>query len=46
MVINLAYSQSVPDRPLLAPMYRWPGLEDPVGSVTYYKIGIWYELVF
>jgi hypothetical protein len=35
MVINLAYSQSVPDRPLLAPIYRWPGLMEPVGSDTY-----------
>jgi hypothetical protein len=37
VVINLAYSQSVPDRPLLAPIYRWPGLKEPVGSDTYYK---------
>jgi hypothetical protein len=26
----LAQSRCVPDRPLLAPIYRWPGLEDPV----------------
>jgi hypothetical protein len=45
-VVNLAYSQSVPDRPLLAPIYRWSGLEDPVGSITYYNIGIQHELVF
>jgi hypothetical protein len=45
VVINLAYSQSVPYRPLLAPIYRWPSLEDMVGFVTYYNIGIRYELV-
>jgi hypothetical protein len=27
VLINLAYFQSVPDRPLLAPIYRWPGLK-------------------
>jgi hypothetical protein len=45
MVINLAYSQFVPDRPLLTPIYRWLGLEDLVRFVTYYNIGIQYELV-
>jgi hypothetical protein len=40
MVINLDYSQSVPDRPLLAPIYRWPGLKEPVGSDTYYNVYI------
>jgi hypothetical protein len=45
MVVNLAYSQSVPDRPLLAPIYRWPGLKEPVGSDTYYNIGIRHGLV-
>jgi hypothetical protein len=40
MVVNLAYSQSVPDRPLLAPIYRWPGLKEPVRSDTYYNIDI------
>jgi hypothetical protein len=40
MVVNLAYSQSVPDRPLLAPIYRWLGLKDPIGSDTYYNIDI------
>jgi hypothetical protein len=45
-MINLAYSQSDLDHPLLAHIYRWPGLEDPVGSVTYYNIGILYELIF
>jgi hypothetical protein len=40
VVVNLAYSQSVPDRPLLAPIYRWPGLKEPVGSKTYYNVCI------
>jgi hypothetical protein len=40
VVVNLAYSQSVPDRPLLAPIYRWPGLKEPIGFDTYYNIGI------
>jgi hypothetical protein len=34
VVLNLAQSQSVPSRPLLAPIYRWPGLKDPVGFNT------------
>jgi hypothetical protein len=46
MVINLAYSRSIPDRPLLAPIYRWPGLEEPVGSDTYYNVCIRHGLVF
>jgi hypothetical protein len=29
-----ARSQCVPGRPLLAPIYRWPGLEEPVGFDT------------
>jgi hypothetical protein len=33
MMVNLAYSQSVPDRPLLAPIYRWPGLKKPAGPI-------------
>jgi hypothetical protein len=45
VVINLAYSQSVPDRPLLAPIYRWPGLKEPVGSDTYYNVCIRHGLV-
>jgi hypothetical protein len=40
VVVNLAYSQSVPDRPLLAPIYRWPCLKGPVGSDTYYNTDI------
>jgi hypothetical protein len=46
MVVDLAYFQSVPDRPLLAPIYRWPGLKEPEGSDTYYNIDIRHELVF
>jgi hypothetical protein len=46
VVVNLACSQSVPDRPLLAPIYRWPGLKETVGSDTYYNIGIQHGLVF
>jgi hypothetical protein len=30
----LAQSPCVPGRPLLAPIYRWPGLEDPFGFDT------------
>jgi hypothetical protein len=45
LVVNLAYSQSVPDRPLLAPIYRWPGLKEPVGSDTYYNIYIRHGLI-
>jgi hypothetical protein len=44
--VNLGYFQSVPHRPLLAPIYRWPGLEDRVGSDTDYNIDIRHELVF
>jgi hypothetical protein len=42
MVVNLAYSQSVPDRPLLDPIYRWPGLKEPIEFNTYYSIRIRY----
>jgi hypothetical protein len=45
MVVNLARFQSVPHRPLLAPLYRWPGLKEQDGSDTYYNIGIRHELV-
>jgi hypothetical protein len=38
--IQLAQSQSVPGRPLLAPIYRWPGLEDPVGFNTNFNVCI------
>jgi hypothetical protein len=44
-VVNLAYSQSVPDRPLLSPIYRCLGLKEPVGSDTYYNVCIRHELV-
>jgi hypothetical protein len=40
MVVDLAYSQSIPDRPLLAPVYRWPGLKVREGSDTDYNIDI------
>jgi hypothetical protein len=46
VVVDLAYSQSVLGRPLLPPIYRWPGLKEPVGFDTYYNIGIRHELVF
>jgi hypothetical protein len=29
-----ARSQCVPGWPLMAPIYRWPGLEEPVGFDT------------
>jgi hypothetical protein len=45
VVINLAYSQSVPDRPLLSSIYRWSGLKEPVESDTYYNIDIRHGLV-
>jgi hypothetical protein len=45
MVVNLAYSQSVPDRSLLAPICRWLGLKEPVGSDTYYNIDIGHILI-
>jgi hypothetical protein len=43
---QLAQSQSVPGRSLLAPIYRWLGLKDPVGFNTNYNIRIQYQLVF
>jgi hypothetical protein len=43
---QLAYSQSVPGRPLLAPIYRWPGLKDPIRFDTNYSVCIRYHLVF
>jgi hypothetical protein len=46
MVVNLAYSQSVPGRPLLAPIYRWPGLKEPVGFDTYYSVCILTMTIF
>jgi hypothetical protein len=43
---QLAQSQSVLGRPLLAPLYRWPGLKNPVGFNTNYNVRIWYHLIF
>jgi hypothetical protein len=43
--INLACFQSVPYCPLLAPIYRWPGLKDREESDTNYNINIRHELV-
>jgi hypothetical protein len=37
---QLAQSQFVPGRPLLAPIYRWPGLEDLVEFNTIYNVRI------
>jgi hypothetical protein len=37
---QLAQSQYDPGRPLLAPIYRWPGLEDRVGFNTNYNVCI------
>jgi hypothetical protein len=44
--VNLACFQSVPHRPLLAPIYRWPGLKEREGSDTDYNIDIQHELIF
>jgi hypothetical protein len=44
--IQLAQSQSVPSRPLLAPIYRRPGLKDPIGFNTNYSVRIRYHLIF
>jgi hypothetical protein len=43
---QLAQSQSVPGLPLLAPIYRWPGLKDPVGFNKNYSIRIRYQLIY
>jgi hypothetical protein len=43
---NLACFQYVPYRPLLAPIYRWPGLKDREGSDIDYSIDIRHELVY
>jgi hypothetical protein len=43
--VNLACFQYVPHRPLLAPIYRWPGLKDREWSGMYYNIGIQHEFV-
>jgi hypothetical protein len=44
--VNLACFQFVPLRPLLSPIYRWPGLKDREGSDTDYNIDIRHKLVF
>jgi hypothetical protein len=44
--VNLACFQFIPNRPLLARIYRWPGLKDRDGSDTDYNIVIRHELVF
>jgi hypothetical protein len=43
---RLAQSQSIPGRPLLAPIYRWPGLKDPFRFNTNYNVCIRYQLAF
>jgi hypothetical protein len=43
---QLAQSKSDPGRPLLAPIYRWLGLEDPVGFNTNYSVCIRCHLTF
>jgi hypothetical protein len=43
---QLAQSQSVPGHPLLAHIYRWPGLKDPVGFNTNYNVRIRGDIVF
>jgi hypothetical protein len=43
---QLAQSQSVPGRLLLAPIYRWSGLKEPVEFNTNYNVCIRCHLVF
>jgi hypothetical protein len=43
---QLVQSQSIPGQPLLTPLYRWIGLEDPVEFNTYYNVCIRYHLIF
>jgi hypothetical protein len=43
---QLAQSQSVPGRPLLAPLYRWSGLKDLIGFNTNCNVCIQCHLVF
>jgi hypothetical protein len=40
---QLAQSQSAPGRPLLAPLYGWPGIKDPVMFNTNYNVCIRYQ---
>jgi hypothetical protein len=50
VVLNLAQSQSVPGRTLLAPIYSWPGLKDLVGFniniVSIYDINSYFDYVY
>jgi hypothetical protein len=39
-VTQLAQLQSIPGRSLLAPIYRWPGLKNPVGFIKNYNVCI------
>jgi hypothetical protein len=41
-----AQSQSIPGRPLLAPIYRWLGFKDSIGFNKNYSVRIQYQLVF
>jgi hypothetical protein len=43
---QLSQSQSVPGQTLLAHLYRWPGLEEPIGFNTNYNDCIRCHLVF
>jgi hypothetical protein len=47
---QLAQSQSVPGRPLLPPLYMWPGLEDPVGlntnTMSIYDINSYFDYIY
>jgi hypothetical protein len=43
---GIQLAQSVPGRPLLAPIYRCPGLNEPVGFNTNYSVRIRYHLIF
>jgi hypothetical protein len=43
---QLSQSQSVPGQPLLAPLYRWLGIEGPVGFNTNYNVCIRCHLIF
>jgi hypothetical protein len=40
---QLAQSLSIPGRPLLAPLHRWPGLEEPIGFNTNYNVCIQFD---
>jgi hypothetical protein len=42
VAVNFALSQSITGQPLLAPIYRWSGLKEPVRFNTNYNICIRY----